>query len=254
MSNRSVLVALRVLEEIAAHQPIGVSDLARLLAISKTTAHRALLTLAEGGWIEASGDRRALWRLSVRALSVGGRAVDSQGGLRGVAVPVMEDLRRSTEETIHLLVRDRTHVVLIERLDGIRAVRVFNPVGGRASIFRTSAGKAMLGKATADELAELMGILRSRAELGAQDPDSFLAELGEVRKRGFAINLGSNQPDVHAVAAAIVGANGGAVAAVTVSAPPERLDAETCERIGPLVVDAARRISVGLRASTGATS
>jgi IclR family acetate operon transcriptional repressor len=252
VSNRSVLVALRVLEEIATHQPIGVSDLARLLGISKTTTHRALLTLAEGGWIEASGDRRALWRLSVRALTVGGRAIDSQGGLRGVAVPVMEDLRRSTEETIHLLVRERTHVVLIERLDGIKSVRVFNPVGGRASVFRTSAGKAMLAHAPADELADLVEILRSRADLGAQDPTSFLAELEAVRRKGFAVNLGSNQPDVHAVAAAIVGADGGAVAAVTVSAPPERLSGRACEEIGPLVVDTARRISVGLRASRGA--
>jgi IclR family acetate operon transcriptional repressor len=210
-----------------------------------------LLTLAEGGWIEASGDRRALWRLSVRALSVGGRAVDSQGGLRGVAVPVMEDLRRSTEETIHLLVRDRTHVVLIERLDGIKAVRVFNPVGGRASIFRTSAGKAMLAKTNADDLGEMIEVLRSRADLGAQDPDSFLAELDAVRNKGFAVNLGSNQPDVHAVAAAVVDADGSPVAAVTVSAPPERLGPETCEKIAPLVVDAARRISVGLRASRG---
>jgi DNA-binding IclR family transcriptional regulator len=70
-----------------------------------------------------------------------------------------------------------------------------------------------------------------------------------VRRRGFALNLGSNQPDVHAVAAAIIDIDGQPVAAVTVSAPPERLPEKVCERIGPLVVDAARRISVGLRAS-----
>jgi IclR family acetate operon transcriptional repressor len=242
-------VALKVMEEVAAHQPIGVSDLARLLGLSKTTVHRALLTLAEGGWIESSGDRRALWSLSVRALTVGGRAVDSHRGLRGIAVPVMEDLRRSTEETIHLLVRDRTHVVLIERLDGIKAVRVFNPVGGRASIFRTSAGKAMLARLSREELAPLLEVLRGRAELGAAKPDAFLAELDIVRSRGFALNLGSNQPDVHAVASAILDIDAKPVAAVTVSAPPERLSEEVCERIGPLVVDAARRISVGLRAS-----
>jgi IclR family acetate operon transcriptional repressor len=240
---------LKVMEEIAAHQPIGVTDLARLLDLSKTTTHRALVTLAEGGWIEATNDRRALWSLSVRALTVGGRAVDSQRGLRGVAVPVMEDLRRSTEETIHLLVRDRTHVILIERLDGIKAVRVFNPVGGRASIFRTSAGKAMLGRLPAAELPPYIEILRGRAELGAQNADDFLAELELVRQRGFALNLGSNQPDVHAVAAAIVDADNAPLAGVTVSAPPERLTEDVCMRIGPLVVDAARRISIGLRAS-----
>jgi IclR family transcriptional regulator, acetate operon repressor len=248
VSNRSVLVALKVMEELAAHQPIGVSDLARLLGISKSTAHRALLTLAEAGWIETSGDRRSLWRLSVRALIVGGRAIDSQGGLRGIAVPVMEDLRRSTEETIHLLVRERTHVVLIERLDGIKAVRVFNPVGGRASIFRTSSGKAILASLPPGELAAYLEILRSRADLGAMDPAELLTELETVRAQGFAVNLGSNQPDVHAVAAAILD-DGRPVAAVTVSAPPERLTEAVCERIGPLVVDAARRVSVGLRAS-----
>jgi IclR family acetate operon transcriptional repressor len=248
VSNRSVLVALTVMEEIASQQPIGVSDLARRLALSKTTVHRSLLTLAEAGWIEATGDRRALWSLSVKALSVAGRAVDSQHGLRGVAVPVMEDLRRATEETIHLLVRERTHVVLIERLDGIKAVRVFNPVGGRGSVFRTSSGKAMLAALPQAELDRYVDILRGRAELGAQAPEPFLAELEQVRRRGFAINLASNQPDVHAVAAAILDARGAPLAAVTVSAPPERLPPSTCERIGPLVVDAARRISVGLRA------
>jgi IclR family acetate operon transcriptional repressor len=236
------------MEEIAARQPIGVSDLARALGLSKTTAHRGLATLADAGWIETSGDRRALWSLSVRALTVGGRAVDSHRGLRGIAVPVMEDLRRSTEETIHLLVRDRTHVVLIERLDGIKPVRVFNPVGGRASIFRTSSGKAMLARLSAAELEPYVEILRSRAEIGAQDAGEFLAELDLVRERGFALNLGSNQPDVHAVGSAVMDIEG-PVAAVTVSAPPERLLEATCEDIGPLVVDAARRISVGLRAS-----
>jgi IclR family acetate operon transcriptional repressor len=249
VANRSVLVALTVMEEIASQQPIGVSDLARRLGLSKTTAHRSLLTLAEAGWIEPSGDRRALWSLSVKALSVAGRAVDSQHGLRGVAVPVMEDLRRATEETIHLLVPERTHVVLIERLDGIKAVRVFNPVGGRASIFRTSAGKAILAALPRVELDRYVEILRGRAELGAQDPDQFIAELDLVRRRGFALNLASNQPDVHAVGAAILDAGGAPLAAVTVSAPPERLPQSACERIGPLVVDAARRISVGLRAS-----
>lgn len=163
-------------------------------------------------------------------------------------MPVMEDLRRSTEETIHLLVRDRTHVVLIERLDGIKPVRVFNPVGGRASIFRTSSGKAMLARLPAAELGPYVETLRSRAEIGAQDADDFLAELALVRERGFAVNLGSNQPDVHAVGSAVMDIDG-PVAAITASAPPERLTEAVCAKFGPLVVDAARRISVGLRAS-----
>lgn len=250
MSTRSVLTALRILEGIAERQPVGVTDLASALGLSKTTAHRALLTLAEAGWAEATEDRRSLWSLSVRALTVGGRAIDSQGGLRGVAVPVMEDLRRSTEETIHLMVLDHTHVILIERLDGIRPVRVFNPVGGRASVYRTASGKAMLARLPAAGLQVCLDILESRSgEAGVQPVGDFVAELQRVRDRGYALNLGQNQADVHAVGAAIVDHLGHPIAAVTVSAPPERLTESVCGAIGPLVVDAARRISVGLRAS-----
>jgi IclR family acetate operon transcriptional repressor len=250
LPNQSVLVALRVMEEIAAHQPIGVSAIARALGIAKTTAHRSLTTLADAGWISATNDRQALWSLSVRALLVGSRAVESHGGLRGIAVPVMEDLRRTTEETIHLLVRDRAYVVLIERLDGIKPVRVFNPLGGRASVFRTSAGKAIVSRLSGPDLEACLEVLRARSGQGGMpDYEVFMRELAEVRRSGFAINLAGNQPDVHAVAAPILDGSGYPVAAITVSSVPERLPKATCIRIAPLVIDAARRIGVGLRAA-----
>jgi IclR family acetate operon transcriptional repressor len=249
VSMRSVIVALRVLEEIAAHQPVGVSELARLMKLSKTTVHRSLMTLKEADWIEPADDGRAVWSLSARALVVGGRAVDSHSGLRSIAVPVMEDLRRATEETIHLLVRERRSVVLIERLDGIKPVRVFNPVGGRSAMHRTSAGKAIMARLADDEIEAYSVALESpRPGSPSFDLEQFRAELRTVRERGFAINLGNNQPDVHAVAGAIIGAGERAIAAITISAPPERLPLERCLELGPLVADAARRIALGLRA------
>ena len=246
---RSVIVALRVLEEIAAHQPVGVSELARLMSLSKTTVHRSLMTLKEAGWIEPADDGRAVWSLSARALVVGGRAVDSHSGLRSIAVPVMEDLRRATEETIHLLVRERRSVVLIERLDGIKPVRVFNPVGGRSAMHRTSAGKSIMARLPEEEIEAYAAALEPpRPGARAFDLEQFRAELQTVRAQGFAINLGGNQPDVHAVAGAIIGAGEKAIAAITISAPPERLPEERCLELGPLVADAARRITLGLRA------
>jgi IclR family acetate operon transcriptional repressor len=246
---RSVVIALRVLEEIATHQPVGVSELARLMKLSKTTVHRSLMTLREAGWIEPADDGRAVWSLSARALVVGGRAVDSHSGLRSIAVPVMEDLRRATEETIHLMVRERRSVVLIERLDGIKPVRVFNPVGGRGAMHRTSAGKAIMAKLDDEEIEAYAAALEPpRPGSRPFDVDLFRAELQTVRARGFALNLANNQPDVHAVGAAIMGPGDKAIGAITISAPPERLPEERCLELGPLVADAARRIALGLRA------
>src|SRR5258707_2236 len=127
---KSVRVAIAVLETVAFHQPVGVSDVARRLGLSKTTAQRALTTLHAAGWIEPAEEVRTAWALAIRALVVGGLATDARRGLRSIAVPVMDDLRRTTEETIHLFVRNDDQVVLVERLDGIKPVKVFNPLGG----------------------------------------------------------------------------------------------------------------------------
>jgi IclR family acetate operon transcriptional repressor len=240
-------LSLRIVEEIASRQPVGASELARRLDLSKTTVHRALTSLHEAGWIEPTEEGRRSWRLSIQALIVGGRAIESRSGLRSVAVPVMEELRRLTEETIHLLVRYGDRVVLIERLDGIKPVRIFNPFGGRARLHRTSSGKAILAHLQKEELeaylAQPLTAARTRAPI---DKTALVAELAVVRSRGFAVNLGDNQPDTNAVGAAILDDRGQPIAAITISAPADRLHDSLCRAHGPYVTDAARRIALGI--------
>ena len=244
---RPVRLALQIIEEIASHQPIGTSELARRLDLSKTTVHRSLMSLREAGWIEQSEESRKSWMLSIRALVVGGRSVDSRGSLRRVSIPVMEDLRRSTGETIHLLVHYRSYVVLIERLDGIKPVRVFNPFGGRAALHRTSSGMAILAHLTRQEQSAYFSELRSaERRRSATDITELRDELAPIVQRGFAVNLGQNLPNVNAVGAAIFDSRSVPIAAITVSAPSERMTSAKCVTYGPLVSDAARRISLGM--------
>jgi IclR family acetate operon transcriptional repressor len=244
---RPVRIALQIIEEIASHQPIGTSELARRLNLSKTTVHRSLMSLRELGWIEPAEESRRSWLLSIRALVVGGRSAESRGSLRRVCVPVMEDLRRSTEETIHLLVHYQSDVVLIERLDGIKPVRVFNPFGGRAPLHRTSSGMAILAHLTDQEQNAYFSELRSKSrKRSPTDVKSIRSELALIRQRGFSINLGQNLPNVNAVGAAIFDSKHIPIAAITVSAPSERMTPALCVAYAPLVSDAARRISLGM--------
>ena len=245
---KSVRVAIAVLEDVAFHQPVGVSDLARRLGLSKTTAQRALTTLHAAGWIEPAEEVRTAWALSIRALVVGGLAIDARRGLRSIAVPVMEDLRRTTEETIHLFVRNEDQVVLVERLDGIKPVKVFNPLGGRALLHRTSSGKAVLANLPASEIeAYLRHPMTTGRTHMAVDPQELRRELELIRSRGFAVNLAQNQPNVSAIGAAVLDEHNQAIGAVTISAPSDRLSEATCLELGPAVSDAARRITLGMR-------
>ncbi|MFP3472194.1 helix-turn-helix domain-containing protein, partial [Micrococcus sp. SIMBA_144] len=51
---QSVVNAFAVLEAVAEHQPVGLSETARLTGLPKTTVLRCLATLRETGWLTAS--------------------------------------------------------------------------------------------------------------------------------------------------------------------------------------------------------
>ena len=53
--------ALRVFEEVAARQPVGLSELARRLDLPKATVQRALTTLEASGWLRHDISQPGLW-------------------------------------------------------------------------------------------------------------------------------------------------------------------------------------------------
>lgn len=243
---RPVELAFQLVEILSLHQPAGVGELARLANIPKSTAQRTLLALQKTGWIEPCGERPK-WRLATRALVASGRANLEHRSLRSLALPVMEELRRATEETVHLTVRFQDILVLLERLDGIKPVRYFFPYGATSNLHSTATGKAILASLPQIELdAFLERPLKALTPDTLTDPGVLRSDLAQARARGYAVNLAGNMPNVHAVGAAILDADGRPFAALSVSAPGDRLTADLADRFGPLVADAARRVSLGV--------
>jgi IclR family acetate operon transcriptional repressor len=73
-----------------------------------------------------------------------------------------------------------------------------------------------------------------------------MEELALARKRGFAVNLGENLPGINAVGSPIMYSTNYPIAAITISAPSDRMPASHIAARGKLVSDAARRIALGL--------
>jgi IclR family transcriptional regulator, acetate operon repressor len=190
---RNVLNTLRVLEEVAARQPIGVGELARVLDLPKSSVQRALVTLNTAGWIRQASGEVTRWVMTTKALAVGGRA-SGDLGLRDAAVPIMEDLRRRTEETIHLTVPQERSVVLIERLETSKPVRISMSLGHALPLHASANGKAVLansgseviGRLLADELPRYTDttITDPDARRAGRDPDT------EVRRQPRRVEVG----------------------------------------------------------------
>lgn len=242
----SVKTALRVLEAVAAHQPAGLSDLTRRLALPKSTVQRCLATLHEAGWIRPGGHELTRWVLTGRAFSVGSQVANTRN-LREVALPALSDLQAATLETIHLMVPDDTEMVLIERLDSAHELRTFKPLGSRAPLHATSNGKAVLACLPADETGAYLTHLEPVTSQTVTDPDALRRQLAAIRERGYAINEGELHDGVTSIGAAIV-ADGRPVASLSISGPSSRLTPDKYTDYGTRVMAATHQIATALTA------
>ncbi|MEU3059425.1 IclR family transcriptional regulator [Streptomyces subrutilus] len=248
---QSVLNALRVLEEVAARQPIGVADLARAMELPKSTVQRALLTLHTAGWIRPASGTPTRWLVSTKALHVG-RQATGELGLRDIAVPVMEELRRRTDETVHLAVPEGGNIVLIERLETSKPVRIILPLGQNLPAHASANGKALLAAGPAETVERYIadGLARF-TDTSIVDPAGLRAELAEIRLRGYATNAGEWRDDVSAVAAAVVSETGAPVASISINVPTSRMTARSQVAFGAALREAAATVGAALGRAQG---
>ena len=239
-----VINTLRILEEVAVRQPVGVSELARAVALPKSTVHRGLRALEAAGWIGSDGDEPPKWILRTKALDVGRHVVDGLG-MRHKTTRAMEQLRQITEETIHLAVLEDGRMVIVDRLDSPKPLRSFYPLGFTLPVHAASTGKAILACLPKPELdALLRGRLARLTPATITDRALLLAELDEVRRRGYATNRGEMRADIGSVAAAILDARKRPVAAMSISAPIQRMPKSLEPRLGRLVADVVAEVMV----------
>lgn len=230
----SVWRALSVIETIAQHQPVGVSEMARLLDEDISALQRIIVTLADAGWVRAAAGRPTRWELTARIQSVAYQG-SGRSELRARARSTIDGLRASTGESVLLAVVDNDQLVAIDVLESMHLLRTVPRVGGILPARESAAGQAVLAYMPVDRQARI---------LGGEPDKAMLSRLSAARKRGFALNQGAIEPGSIAVAAAILDLDGAPVAAISVSGPAERMKADAQARIGAAVADAARRLSL----------
>ncbi|MQA85538.1 MAG: helix-turn-helix domain-containing protein [Streptosporangiales bacterium] len=246
-SVRGALNTLRILEEVAARQPVGVSELAKATGIPKSSAQRFLLTLQQAGWLHQVGQETTRWALTAKALSVGLTA-STELGLREAALPVMGRVRDETDETVHLAVRDGNALVVIDRLDSTQPVRTFVRLGTRVPMHATASGRAVLAHLPNAQVQQIIDLgLPRYTEHTIVDPAALYREIEATRERGYAINVCEWRPHVGAVGAAILSPTGQPVGALAISIPVVRYREDQVPRYGALGLEAGKEIGRLLR-------
>jgi len=242
---RVVTTAFRVLEEVAVHQPVGVSELARILGEPKSNVQRALQALHEVGWVEQEPGGTRRWVQTTKLM-----ALASRGGgmsLRERAMPVMQELLERTDENIHLSVRNERGITIVEKLESSKVVRPHDPLGLVAPLHATSTGKAILAWSDPAVLDDVLAHgLEGFTSRTLVEVDALHRELRAIREAGYSINRGEWRDDIRGVAAAVRDADGRARAAISVAVPAHRLPDEEIPALGELVSRIVGRLNAAI--------
>lgn len=218
---------------------IRVAEASESLGVVRSTAHRLLAMLQYRGLVQQDPQTKAY--LAGPALVDIGLSVVREMDIRRHLRPYLEQLSSELGETVQLVVLEDASTLFIDSVESQQALRTSSRVGRSYPAHTTSGGKVLLAQLPADRLRELY----PSQQLTALTPRSvkrraeLFRELDRVREQGYGTNRGESEPDVAAVAVAVINAFGNVRAAIAVSAPLSRLD----EAAVPGIAATLRRVA-----------
>ena len=244
--DKTIVKGMQVLEAlIAAHQPVGVSELARQVGLTKSNVHRYLQTFIALGYASASDSR---YSATLKVWQQGAKVIERLD-LRRTIRPIMDRLARATLETVHLAITDGADVIYIDKADGGHSVRAFSEIGERAPTHCSATGKIFLAYHQSAMREALERPLRAYTPRTIVDPDVLTASVEAVRDAGFAINRGEWEAAVGGVAAPVWGPDNQIIAAMGLALPLSRFADENSATLITQVRAAAAEASRALGAS-----
>lgn len=189
------------------NKPLGVTDIARELSISKSTTFGILRSLEQEGLVmkDVRSKRyitgNELFELSKKVL----RTID----LKATARPFLEALVDLVDDTIFLAVREDNRVRVLDVIEPQKEWRISSPVGTRFALTAGVMCKLFLSALPDEEIAAFLeshGLPRY-TENTITDPAAFMHEIEKTRASGYALDMEEYLKGMRAVGSIIYSAH-----------------------------------------------
>ena len=214
--DRAARLLVRVVESA---RPLGVGELSAQESLPKSTTSRLLTALERQGLVQ-----RDVAGLRPGPVLVRFAGRDGTAALVELARPSMRRLADASGETINLAGPGLDGVEHLAQEDTAHFVGVTDWVGRRVPFELATNGKCFL----------------TFGGGGCPQAD-------EIRRNGYATSVDELEVGLTAVAAPVFGAQGVAIAALSISGPTARLMKERVDELAPLLVGEASAVSIQLR-------
>jgi len=236
--------AFEILEALSVEKDgLGVTALSERTGLSKSTVHRIVASLADGGYV-GKNPTTGHYEVGIKLIEMVSYYINGME-LHTEARPYLRGLTASLNLTTHLGILEGTEVMYVEKLDIFPNVRLFSQVGFRVPAHCSSLGKCLLSGLPG---AELDALLDSRelvryTQNTITDRDALKAQLAQVRRRGYAVDDQEQELDHRCIGAPIFDYRGEIVAAISASGSTTMLGDERIAPVAEQVKQAALEVS-----------
>ncbi|UQZ90267.1 IclR family transcriptional regulator [Deltaproteobacteria bacterium Smac51] len=243
----SVARALDIMEVLDVDGELGITEIARKLGMEKSTVYRAINTLRARHYV--SQDPDTLKYSNSYKLFEMGHNVARNTGLPKMAYRFMRHLATTAKGAVNLGVRDGKKVVYIDKIESDETVKVCMKIGQGIPLYCTGLGKSLLAYMPEREVRALLGkeTFERFTATTHTDIDSLLADLADIRKRGYSIDDEEHIMGILCVAAPAFNAKGETIAAISLATPKmAHSDPAQTEQLGQAVYEAAEGFTQSL--------
>jgi len=253
----SVLRTADVLSCLAENstRPVGVTEIANALGLSKAVVFRVLVSLLDRGYVEFDAQTRR-YLLGPRSLALG-MAYLERADVRQPAHEALVTLSARSSETATLSLRTGWERMYVDQVLPPDDIKMVVPIGRPFPLHAGASSKAFLAFlpfAEQDRFFAEHRALPALTEHTIIDEAALRAELAEIVERGYAESRGERQRGAGSVAAPIFSADGLPSAVISVCGPVDRFEGRRTDAARLLLRETTRLSQQARRTPTGLLS
>ncbi|MEG1824586.1 MAG: IclR family transcriptional regulator [Cloacibacillus sp.] len=225
-----------------AQEPMSLTDIVKRSGISKTTVYRLLQTMCSRCYVEKDKDN---------CYTVGPKLIEAASchinglELQTESKPILAELRRRLNLSVHLGILDGHEIVYLEKMDIYPTMRLYTQVGYRSPAYCSSMGKCLLSCLSGSELEKALFAcpFERFTPHTVTNFHDFKKLLKGVRERGWAMDDQEYLLEHRCVGAPVFDYRGDAIASVSASGTTAEITDERLPSVIEEVKRAAGRLS-----------
>ncbi|MCP4024086.1 MAG: IclR family transcriptional regulator [Desulfobacteraceae bacterium] len=233
---------IRILELLAEHGALSVTEAAKLMDTNRAGSHRFISTLKDLGYVEKNDSNKYQPTLKIMKLAM---KVTNRFEIRRIARPYMHKLSMMYKETINLGFFKNKEIIHIDKIDSLEVLRMDSALGDKAPAYCTALGKSILAFLPDHELTHYLENteFKQLTPNTITDKEEFQSELCRIRQNRYAIDDEELTLGLRCIGSPIFDHNAYPAYALSISGPSMRQTHRTLEEMKTDILEATSELS-----------